>query len=117
METQAENIFDPEQFRADLEAKTEDYATSSHITYGSNSNAEEIEHKKARAEALYNELLDECAEALLATDDKEGTMEIIRTTLVRYQNGNHAVLLFAAGGEIRFYRDLSLRLAMKASAQ
>jgi hypothetical protein len=113
MEVPTENIFNPEQFRSDLKTKTADYATNNHITYGPGFSAEENERKKVRAEALYDELLDDCAEALLTADNKGATMEIIKTTLVEYRSAGGSVLL-GEGAQIKFYHDLALRLAKKA---
>lgn len=114
METNSENIFDPELFRSDLQAKTEEYAKNRYITFGTSDTAEKNERKKARYQELYSELLDDCAEALLATNNQEATMEIIRTTLVRYRYGG-GQSLFAVSSEASFYHDLSLRLAKQAS--
>lgn len=116
METPAENTFDIDQFHSSFVAKVEEYGTSKYITYGRNSDPAENERKKARAEVLYQEILDYCAEALLSTEDKDAVMDIIHRDLVwkRYGNG-YAVL--APGAQTEFYRDLSLRLAIKASAK
>ncbi|MBU1152092.1 hypothetical protein KJ632_04690 [Patescibacteria group bacterium] len=116
METPAENIFDIDQFRSSFVTKVEDYGTNKYITYGRNSDPAENERKKARAEVLYQELLDDCAEALLSTEDKNAVMEIIHRDLVYKRYGNGYAIL-PPGAQTDFYRDLSLRLAIKASAR
>lgn len=116
METPAENTFDITQFQKSFTTKVEDYGTNKYITYGSNSNSKENELKIARAEGLYQEILDDCAEALLSTDDKDAIMKIIHRDLVWKQYGNGYPLL-APSAQTDFYRDLALRLAQKASAR
>lgn len=116
METLQENTFDPEQFRAALKAKTEQYATNKYITFGRGDDLDENKRKEKMAKTLREELLDDCAEALLAANDQDGMMEIIRNTLVKYQYGS-GIMLFAGSQEASFYHDLALRVARKASGR
>lgn len=117
METPSENIFNLEQFCSNLRAKTEEFAANSWIVYGAEEKDDPSinERKKARRDALREELLKDCAEALLATNDKELTLETIRSVLLNYMHGC-GYALFSPGNRDQFYHELVLRLAKKASA-
>ncbi|MFA6392082.1 MAG: hypothetical protein WCW66_05050 [Patescibacteria group bacterium] len=105
-----ESDFDIEQFRTILAAKTEEFATDSYITYGSESNQEENERKKMNAAELRGRLLVDCAEALLKSNDAETVMSVIREALVYYRYGNGSEL-FPGRAKEDFYYDLALAIA------
>ncbi len=107
-------VFTPEKFEADLKVKTERYGTNRYVSYGLNANNALNDRKIARAKALYQELLDDCADALMQADDKDEIMTIIRRCLVEYKYGNGSSLM-GLGGQTDFYRDLVLRLAIKST--
>lgn len=108
MEQLRENLddrFDPEKFQAELVVKTKVYAEANYAA------GDAVETRR-----LYNKLIDDCAEALLDANDKNGTMDIIRKVLVQYQYGNGA-FLFGGGAAEVFYHDLVIEVAKKSHLQ
>ncbi|MDA2936214.1 hypothetical protein MYX06_03285 [Patescibacteria group bacterium AH-259-L05] len=101
-----EQVSDSDRFKSDLASKTEEYAEKN-FPYGG---------EEARAAELLNELFDDCAEALLESDDVEKTMAIIKETLLDYTHGSgiEGIDLFPIGFRKRFYHDLAILVAKKA---
>lgn len=115
MESSENVVFNPDEFSAALQAKTDEYADFQYITHGTGDSFERNQLKRENAVKSYSELLGYCVDALLSSQDIDTIMEIIDKTVVLYQYGNGSFLMFGGKDETTFYRDLARQLALKAS--
>lgn len=107
MEGEPKVEFDLDRFKGELTEKTEEYATNAYITYGRDTSLELNRQKEARRDALYPELVADCAQALDKAPDKEAVLLVIEEVLIKYRYGAGADL-FGGNSRMQFYRDLLL---------
>jgi len=104
-EAKEADIFDFEKFKTDFISLIGQFAEND---YGGK------EERRETAKKNYEDLLEMCAEALLSAPDKTAVYQLIHRELVVYVHPN-GVMLFGAGGQTRFWENLTMAIASKAS--
>lgn len=106
--------FDTEQFRTELTQLRDSFGKNSFITHGMGSTPEGNRQKEENAKRDYEKILDFCADTLSRADDKKAVVRLISEEVVNHCYLNGYVLLMR-NGEIKFWRDIAVKLAEKAS--
>lgn len=106
--------FDIEAFKRELIPVRDDFGTNNYIAWETGASAEANEAKRIRAAELYEQLLDMCAEALLAAANKKEVEMSIHREIVWHKYGNGFEMI-GGSSKTEFWERLAMRIAQKAT--